>query len=543
MVPLSLPACTIDSLSVNDSLLHVTAHADSPTAVCPTCQHPADRVHSRYHRQPRDLPVSTMHARLCLTVRRFFCMNAACPRQTFAERFPLLVPVYAHRTSRLTQSLQSVAFALGGEAGAVLSHQLRMPTSPATLLRIIRAAPDPAVPLLRVVGVDDFAFRRGHRYGTIVIDLERQQRVDLLPDRSAATLATWLQGHPEVEIITRDRSTEYARGVTAGAPQAQQIADRWHLLVNLREALERMLTRLHAELRRLPPAAYGAVTPAVAVERRTRHPLRPASAQDQQMRSATRDQRRLRYEAVQALVADGVSQLQIAQRLGMSRHTVRRYAQAPQFPERAARARQRRMLDPYLPVLEAEWAAGCRNASALWRTIQQHGYPGVRKQIARWVQQRRTEPAATTGRNPASILERPRTDGPSLPGARQLVWLLLRDVTTLDADDQALLAQIQQHPRVAAAGVLVEQFQTMVRERTATALDAWLTACEQSGISDLKTFAGGLRRDYAEVAAAFQQPWSNGQTEGQVNRLKLIKRSMYGRGNFDLLRKRVLHAA
>ena len=226
----------------------------------------------------------------------------------------------------------------------------------------------------------------------------------------------------------------------------------------------------------------------------------------------------------------------------MSRHTVRRYAQAAQFPERAARPRQRRMLDPYLPVLEAEWAAGCRNASALWRTIQQHGYPGVRKHIARWVQQRRTEPAPT-GRTLAPAPERPRIDGPSLPGARQLVWLLMRDVTTLDADDQALLAQIQQHPRVAEVGVLVTQFQTMVRDRTATALDAWLTACEQSGISDLKTFAGGIRRDYAEVAAALQQPWSNGQTEGQVNRLKLIKRAMYGRGKFDLLRKRVLHAA
>jgi len=227
----------------------------------------ADRVHSRYQRQPHDLPVSTLNVRVCLTVRRFFCLNAACPRRTCAEQFPLLVPERAQRTGRLTHQLQLIAFALGGEAGSVLSQHLRMPTSPATLLRIIRATPDPVIPPLRVVGVDDFAFRRRHRYGTIVIDLERQQPVDLLPDRSADTLATWLKGHPDIEIITRDRSTEYARGVTAGAPQAQQIADRWHLLVNLREALERMLTRLHSELRRLPPAAQG-----------RSHPLPPLNA-------------------------------------------------------------------------------------------------------------------------------------------------------------------------------------------------------------------------------------------------------------------------
>jgi transposase len=238
MVPLILPGCTIDHMTVQDSLLQVTAHADARSAVCPTCQHAVDRVHSRYQRQPHDLPVSTLTVRVCLTVRRFFCLNAACPRRTFAEQFPLLVPVRAQRTGRLT-------------------HHLQMPTSPATLLRIIRATPDPVLPPLRVVGVDDFAFRRRHRYSTLVIDLERQKPVDLLPDRSAATLATWLKGHPNIEIITRDRSTEYARGVTAGAPQAQQIADRWHLLVNLREALERMLTRLHSELRRLPPAAHG----------------------------------------------------------------------------------------------------------------------------------------------------------------------------------------------------------------------------------------------------------------------------------------------
>jgi transposase len=211
-------------------------------------------MHSYYRREPRDVPISDQAVQLHLHVRRFRCLVPPCPQRTFAERLPEVVPVAARRTRRLTSALQTLAFATGGEAGARLSHRLHMPVSPDTLLRIMRRAPCPVIPTPRVLGVDDFALRKGCRYGTLLVDLERRRRIDLLPDRTPSTLRDWLVPRPAIEVIARDRSTEYARGATEGAPQARQVADRWHLLHNLREALERMLYRRHAQLERLPDA-------------------------------------------------------------------------------------------------------------------------------------------------------------------------------------------------------------------------------------------------------------------------------------------------
>jgi len=432
-VSFQLSGFAIDSVQTISSALLVEAHSTSAQSCCPQCATPSRRIHSTYTRKPRDLPISDQPLRLLLHVQRFFCDVATCPQRTFAERLPDLLPVRAQRTGRLTQSLTVLGFALGGRAGARTARKLALPTSRDTLLRLIRQTAALGVRTPRVLGVNDFALRKGRVYGSMLVDLEQQRAIDLLPDRTAETLAAWLTDHPGVEIIARDRSTEYARGATLGAPNAMQVADRWHLLKNHREALERMLNRLHADLSTLPePTASADLTPNRPPSGRPRaEPAR--SAREQAAQAAARDRRLQRYQQVQALVAQGLPILQIAQRLRMSRATATAYAVAAVFPERAANRAQPSGLDPYVAILQERWAAGCTNASQLWREIHAQGYPHGRRQVARWVQHQRAEPAAMAlkkyGFQPQDAdIPAGRTDTTTrtLAAPRQLVWLLLR---------------------------------------------------------------------------------------------------------------------
>jgi transposase len=240
MLQFTFAGFEIQHIASSENLLTITARALTPTSACPSCDQASTHVHSYYTRSPQDLPISGRKVQLVLRVRRFRCPNPQCSRKTFAERLPH-VPVSARQTSRLGAIVESIAVVLSGQAGARLADQLAMPVSADTLLR--RAKKKTATPPTpRVLGVDDFAFRRGHTYGTILIDLETHQPVDVLEDRSAETFAHWLRQHPGVEIISRDRSKDYQRGATDGAPQAQQVIDRWHVLKNLREAIERFLS-------------------------------------------------------------------------------------------------------------------------------------------------------------------------------------------------------------------------------------------------------------------------------------------------------------
>ncbi|MBC8160750.1 MAG: ISL3 family transposase, partial [Roseiflexaceae bacterium] len=240
---------TVFDIHITSQTLIISAHASATRATCPRCGQAASSVHSSYTRSPRDLPVSEYAVRLVLQIRRFRCSNQACPAVTFAERLGDYLRPYAQRTTRLRDTLQQLGLALGGAPGERASKRLHMSSSRHTLLRLVRLVPASPVAAPRVLGVDDFALRKGQTYGTILLDLEQRCPIDLLPERSAAVLEIWLKQHPGAEIIARDRGPEYIRGATAGAPDAIQVADRFHLLCNLREALERMLERAHTNLR------------------------------------------------------------------------------------------------------------------------------------------------------------------------------------------------------------------------------------------------------------------------------------------------------
>lgn len=469
-----------------------------------------------------------------VTARRFRCSNRLCPRQTFYERLPDVARPWGRRTARLADIQQHIGFALGGEPGSRLATRLSIPASGDTLLRLVRIAELESHASPRVVGIDDWAWRRGQRYGTIVCDLERRRVIDLLPDRSAETVASWLRHHPGVEVIARDRAGAYAEGAREGAPQAKQVADRWHLLRNLGDALQRAADRYHAAVRR----AARAVSHGIGTASERTSPTAPDSREARSR--ADRHARRLaRYEELRRLHASGLPMREIAPALGMSAVAAYRWLKAggPPMHDKPA---QRRPLDPYVPHLETRWREGCRNGWRLWREVRELGFTGAVNAVARWVaQQRRGDPplaAAAEIRHAAAWPE---------PSSRRCARLLTIPLDKLDVQESEFRAHLaQMAPDLTRAGELAIRCAALIRSApdvgSGPLLDAWLSDARGTA---LDAFARGVERDREAVLAALVEPWSTGPVEGQINRLKMLKRTMYGRAGYDLLRRRVLAAA
>jgi len=242
----------ITSVSETTEELLMRVTSNRACSLCPLCSTPSHALHSYYRRKPADLPCAGRPIRLLLTVRKFFCRNVACSRKVFSERLPELLQPASRLTTRLREALQIIGFALNGEGGARLACRLGMPISATTLLRSLHLVPPPPIGKVRVVGLDDWARRRGQRYGTIIIDQERHVVIDLLAERSPQSVQKWLEAHPEIEIVSRDRGGTYVEGASLGAPQATQVADRWHILANLGDAVEEFLIRAHIRLPEIP---------------------------------------------------------------------------------------------------------------------------------------------------------------------------------------------------------------------------------------------------------------------------------------------------
>jgi transposase len=530
----TLSGLRVDRLWREGVTIHLAVTATRRCARCPLCQRRSKRIHSHYERTLADLPCSGDRVTLHLRVRRFVCRVRWCCRTIFAERLPDLAAPFSRRTTRLTNHLVRAAFALGGEAGARHVVAEGTPVSARTLLRLVRAAPLPATGPVWALGVDDWARRKGRSYGTILVDLDLQRVIDLLPDRTAETLATWLREHPEGMVVTRDRAGAYAEGIRLGAPQALQVADRFHLVKNVTDALERSLTRQHAALRRA--ACTGdSVAPSIAMP----EDAPPRSPREQQERRA---HRLARYEEVIALHAPAVSDRVIAAHVGVSERTVQRWLHHGQFPERRRRAERPGQLAPFATYLRERWEAGCHNATRLWHELRGRGFRGSDTSVALSVAPWRGEGYRYRGQQQKRRAAASPTEVRVTP--RQVCWLLLRSCDELTDDERAYLARLHAAcPQAAGVAGFVATFAAVLREHDVDGLYAWLRRAEESGIPEMQAIARRLWLDRDAVEAAVATEWSNGPVEGQVNRLKTTKRAMYGRAKFDLLRQRILHAA
>lgn len=525
----------------------LTLRSRQRTIRCPLCCRRASRVHSRYERTLADLPWGEHAVVLRLRVRRLFCDNPRCERRIFTERLPGIAAPWSRKTARLTGRLTAVGLALGGAAGARLSRELLVPTARNTLLRLIRAAPLPPEVTPSVLGVDDWALRKRHSYGTVLVDLERCRPVALLPDREAGTLAAWLCLHPGVKLVARDRSGAYADGIRRGAPEAVQVADRFHLLQNLAEALETTFTAHAARLRAVDQArdqaviADGGPVPVAP----PRSPARAAI-----LAAERRERRMARYQQVWNLHREGWPGHAIARHLGLGRSTVVRYLRHETFPERKGRSDVgRSLLDPWKPLLLKRWNAGQRDGRRLFRELQGRGYRGSYATLARYTQRLRQAQESAAPRRPRSSRRQPilpsvidRPERPLTP--RTAAWLALRRPERRKAGEAKRLARLRDRDASLAEAVdLAEEFAGLIRARQPERLGPWLARARDGRLPAFRGFARRLGADKAAVRAAAMLPWSTGQVEGQINRLKTIKRQMYGRAKLDLLGRRFLLAA
>jgi transposase len=535
----------VTEIEMLDEVFTITAHCTRKHPCCPLCGTPAERFHSSYIRRITDLPSGGKRVCLRVLVRKCFCDVSTCARKIFAERLTPFVEPLARVTVRLFQVVQALGLATGGMLGARLAERLGIRTSWMTILRRIMALSQAPAQQVRELGIDDFAFRRGRRFGTILVDLISHQVVDVLPDRKAETAAAWMGAHPEIELVSRDRGGDYAAGARQGAPQAIQVADRFHLYKNLVEAVELILARCRAEIRKNAQSAIQEELPeeapkpilfeyaeVIAVEN-----WKPAPELcDERARLSRREQRYDRYQQVMALYKQGLGFTEITHRVGVSRRTIERWIEAGDFPETKRRRKRRSVFDPYASYVLSRWEQGCTNGLQLCQEIQAQGYLGSAPTVYRFLRSLRKK---------RRVIWKPEVPQAPLQdfSANDAVWLFARAPDALDEKERATLTAICQTSETARTTYeLVQEFRHLLHHREGEKLETWLAKCTASQVRELQSFVQGVERDKAAVVAGLTLPQNNGLVEGKVNKLKLIKRMGYGRAGFPLLRQRMLHA-
>ena len=510
-----LGGVVVDRAGIDGDLVRIWVRAAADGAACPVCQRWSTKVRDRYLRRLSDAAAGGRRVLIWLGVRLLVCGNRECPKASFAEQPAGLAARYARTTPRLAGQLAAVAAALAGRAGSRLARAvLAVEVSCHTLIRLLTALPDPPAGLVRVLGVDDFSLRRGDTYATLLVDMEAGVPVGVLPDREAATFEAWLREHPEVEVICRDRAGAYARAAAAGAPDAVQVADRWHLWHNLCEHVRDAVARHRDCLR-------GAC--------QHHEQDQDGQGQDGQDGPAELDLAaviRERHAAVQALRAAGQTLAQAAAALGLSRQVTGRFWRAGSAGELLA-VRSTSVLDPYLPYLRQRWAEGTTTVRTLHAEITALGYQGGSTTVY-------------AGLSLLKLAAPPRPPAP--PTTRQVTRWILTSPASLDPADAAALNAIRARcPELSALASHVTGFAEILTGRHGDQLDSWMAAASASpGQPELRSFTAGIRQDYQAVRNGLTLPWNSGLVEGLNTRTKLIKRQMYGRAGFRLLRNRIL---
>jgi transposase len=386
-----------------------------------------------------------------------------------------------------------------------------LPVSKDTLLRVVRRRSRPPADPLRVIGIDDWAWRRNHRYGTLICDLERHATIALLPDREPATAEAWLAEQSQICVVARDRGGGYAVAAQRALPHAIQVADRWHLMENASSAF---LDAVRKSMRQIRLAMGAAVI----------DPSLLTFAEKLQYEGYLR--REETNAAILSLSQQGITIKEIVRRTGYSRRLIRKILRGQRSD--VFRVRQS-SLEPYLPWLDEQWDAGCRKGAALWRALRLRGFRGSLRVVSEWSARRKKSDKL----DPAALVR--------APSARTVARLLTVGRERLSKAETITVAAIERGVAVLVeAREIILEFQGIIRRKALADLDAWISRA-QAGL--VAAFANGVSKDKAAIEAAIALPWSNGQTEGQICKLKLVKRQMYRRGNIDLLQARVIGLA
>jgi transposase len=494
-----LSALVIEDVEDAGDMIVVRARTRDEPAACPGCCAETSRVHGYHERTAADVPAGGRRVVVKVRVRRMRCPVLGCPRQTFREQVPSVLGRYQRRTARLAGQVGAAVRELAGRAGSRLLAALGIDISRHTALRALLAIRLPDLEVPRVLGIDDFALRRGLVYATILIDAETGRRVDVLEGRTADVVEDWLRGHPGVEAVTRDGSGAYGEAVRSALPDAVQCGDRWHLWHLLGEAAAKEV------------AAHSACW------------AEGAPLQEGKRAETTLE----RWQQIHDLRSQGVGLLDCSRRLGLALNTVKRYDKAdkPGLLRRAAQYRPT-LVDPYRDYLRQRRAEEPGvPVQQLLREIRERGYPGSSNLLVRYLNQGR----ADAGR-------------PHIAPRKATQILLTRPDTLTDGQRETAARLSSACPEMTVLASLISSFAAMLDPDPANEekLLHWMAGARAAGLPHLHSFTRGLDLDIKAASAALTLPYHNGRTEGVNNKTKMIKRQMFGRAGFGLLRHRIL---
>lgn len=494
-----LEALTIAEVEDVGEVIVVHASTTGGAVQCPACGTPTERVHAFCERIPADVPVDGRRVLLRIRVRRMRCRMDTCARGTFREQVPGVLERYQRRTVRLTEQLRSVVRELAGRAAARLLPDVGITAGKDTAVRTLLGITLPERPVPQVLGIDDFALRRSHEYATVLIDADTGQRIEVLPGRGGQVVTDWLHAHPGVEVVCRDGSATYAQAVRNALPEAVQVSDRWHLWHGLAEAAAKEV------------AAHSACWAGV-------------TGVQEGPRALTTDKR---WQQVHDLLDQGVGLLDCARRGNLGLNTIKRYARASK-PERLRRVPQYRptLVDPYREYLRRRRAEDPGvPVTRLLAEIRELGYPGSTNLLHRYLNQGRAD-----------------EDRTHLSPRRATRLLLTRPDNLTDRQGERIDQLASACPEITALRSLIGAFASLLRPEPANAikLDKWISEASLADLPHMHSFARGLQQDRQAVTGAFTTPHHNGRTEGVNTRTKMLKRQMYGRAGFPLLRHRIL---
>ncbi|HEY5003637.1 MAG TPA: ISL3 family transposase [Ktedonobacteraceae bacterium] len=520
----------IVSLHEEENHLEIQIISKRIMCLCPGCAQPSEAIHSYYRRHPMELPCTGCLVRIILSVKKFFCRNPECSRKVFTERIPEWIEPSSRLTTRLRTLIQAIGVAFNANGGARLATQMGIHVSRMTVLFSLHLLPLPPVGQVKRIGIDDFAWKRGLRYGTVLIDLDSHHIIDILPDRETESVKKWLQSHPEIEVVSRDRGGVYADGAAQGAPQAIQCADRWHLCKNLGDAVESYLKQLSLSIPVSPSVleTRGTVASAPTYEQRRQERISQTNfARKQEM-----------VEKVREMHQQGISGHGIAAELHLARGTVRKYLQTQGPVRQAPRTRQPSLLDPYYDYLCQRWNEDIPTALQLFEELQQRGFQGGLSIVKDFVTRlRRGLPGM---KHPPKSLTTKRVSPMLSP--RELRWLLVKKEEKLTSEEKQSLGKLlESSQEIGRLHCLIQSFLHLLRERKPELLNGWMKEARESAMKELVSFVNGIERDYEAVRAGVTYAWNQGPVEGAVNKIKTHKRLMYGRASFSLLRKKMLH--
>lgn len=521
---------TLFNYEVLPAQVNLEVFSNSCSSICPQCGYSSSKIHSYYYRNIGDLPSGGRTVRIKLQVGKYFCKNSDCNRKIFTERFTSDLVSYGRRFERLNEVLTFCGLELGGNSSKRQSEYYGVSVSASTILRLIKKREILPINQPKVIGVDDWAFKKRLKYGTIIVDLENHQVIDLLPDREAATLATWLVKYPTVHVVSRDRSNTYASAITEGRPQAIQVADRWHILKNLTETLEKFLDTQRESIKaisiRMAQKSEQKSSEIAVFENKEASTLVEMPIEKCISKSKYHD----KFYKVKELQAEGYGIRKIASLLKMSRNTIKKYWNRSDFIPKTSYKRSN-VLD-FEDYLQKRWSEGQKSAKILYEEIKQQGFRYSQRTVYDMV---RKYPKSPNEPMPVSVKA-------TYYSSKQLsIWLGIHQEDWSGNIPIDFLKQLlEDAPIIKKVRHLVFEFKRLMKDKQGDKLQEWCNKATELGIESFQSFVNSINKDFQAIYQAFVSEWSNGQVEGQVNRLKNIKRQMYGRASFELLRKRVV---